>query len=254
MADHSRHKAMDGDTMTSAAQPPQPGGPDQDLPALLPLDMRIVGGRPPTAQQLAYEAVRGAIMRGALAPGTRLTQSQLADQLSLSTTPVREALRRLAGDGLVQIDAHRGAIVRGLDKTELLEIYELRLLLEPLAIRKAVEQITESDLAEAETLWERMNDHSDIGAWSEVNREFHAVFARACNSPNLIRILRGLRDSAAPYVRWSIVLHPGFSITANEEHRELLDACRDRDAGRAAAVEERHLRATLAAVMQQQTH
>lgn len=219
-------------------------------PSPLPLDMRFeANSHPRTAQQLAYEVVRRAILRGALVPGTRLTQNQLAEQLELSTTPVREALRRLAGDGLVQIDAHRGAIVRGLHRTELSEIYELRLLLEPLAIRKAAERITEEDLARAEDLWKQMADHSDIGAWSETNREFHAIFAQAAQSPTLMKILRGLRDSAAPYVRWSIVLHPGFPITANEEHRQLLDACRARDGDRAAQVEELHLRATLAAVM-----
>jgi DNA-binding GntR family transcriptional regulator len=214
------------------------------------LDLSFDGDVPRTAQQLAYQVVRRAILQADLEPGTRLTQSQLAEQLSISTTPVREALRRLAGEGLVRIDAHRGAIVRGLDKEELLEIYEVRLLLEPLAIRKAVERIGDEALAQAEALWERMNDHSDIGAWSDLNREFHGIFAQAARSPNLIGILRGLRDSAAPYVRYSIVLQPGFSVTANQEHRELLDACRARDADRAAAVEEKHLRATLAAVME----
>lgn len=214
------------------------------------LDMRFeTDAHPRTAQQLAYEMLRRAIMQGTLVPGTRLTQNQLAEQLRLSTTPVREALRRLAGDGLVQIDAHRGAIVRGLDRAELSEIYEIRLLLEPLAIRKAAERITEADLARAEELWSRMSDHGDIGTWSEMNRDFHAIFAQAAESPTLTKVLRGLRDSAAPYVRWSIVLYPEFPITANEEHRQLLDACRARDGDRAAQIEEAHLRATLAAVM-----
>lgn len=221
--------------------------------ARLPLDMSFSGAPPRTAQQMAYEVVRRAIMRGTLQPGVRLTQSQLAGQLSISTTPVREALRRLAGDGLVQIDAHRGAIVRGLDGKELSEVYELRLLLEPLAAKKAVERITDQDLAQAEHLWERMNDYSDIGAWSDLNREFHAVFAQAADSPNLITILRGLRDKAAPYVRWSLVLEPDFAQSANQEHRELLDAGRARDGERAAVVEEKHLRHTLAAVLRQQS-
>jgi DNA-binding GntR family transcriptional regulator len=217
----------------------------------LALDMRFDGLPPRTAQQLVYEVVRRSIMRGQLTPGTHLTQTQLADQLEISTTPVREALRRLAGEGLVKIDAHRGAIVRGLNRDELMEIYELRLLLEPLAIRKAAERITDEELARAEALWERMNDHSDVGAWSEVNRDFHAIFAGAARSPLLIQILEGLRDSAAPYVRWSISVHPGFSVTANEEHQALMDACRARDGERAAAIEETHLRATLAAVLDQ---
>lgn len=217
--------------------------------APLPLDLRFDGKHPRTAQQLAYEVVRRAILRGSIQPGTRLTQGQLAEQLELSTTPVREALRRLASEGLVRIDHHRGAIVRGHDKAELAEIYELRLLLEPLAIRKATERITEDELDEAEALWKRMNDHSDIDAWSEYNRHFHGIFAKAARSPTLTQVLRGLRDSSAPYVRWSLVLNPGFSEQANEEHRELLDACRARDGERAAAIEAKHLRATLSEIM-----
>lgn len=229
-----------------------PGNSEVTVPAtVLALDIRFDGAPPRTTQQLVYEVVRRSIMRGLLPPDTRLAQAQIAEQLQTSTTPVREALRRLAGEGLVRIDAHRGALVRGLDKAELMEIYEIRLLLEPLAIRKAAEQISDAELAEAESLWDRMNDHSDISAWAELNREFHGVFARAARSPKLIQILGGLRDSAAPYVRWSIALHPGFPVKANQEHRELMDACRARDGELAAAIEEKHLRATLAAVTDQ---
>lgn len=205
-------------------------------------------GRRLTASQLAYDVVRRSIMRGLLQPGTRLGQNELASELSLSTTPVREALRRLAAEGLVQIDTHRGALVRGLDLAELDEVYELRLLLEPLAIRKAAERITEEELAGADLLLRRMDEIEDPGAWAETNREFHAVFARATRSPSLIRILGGLRDSAAPYVQLSIARSAEFAAAANNEHRQLLEACRRRDGDEAAAVEEAHLRGTLHAV------
>ena len=197
------------------------------------------GAHPRTAQQLAYEAVRRAILREQLAPGTRLTQSDIAAKLSVSTTPVREALRRLASEDLVRIDAHRGAIVRGVDKDELREIYEIRLLLEPLAIRKATVRITEEELDEAERLWMVMNDPGDLGDWAEATRAFHAVFAEAAASPTLIRITGALRDSAANYVHWLCVADPGLPVRANQEHRQLLDACRARDADRAAKVEAR---------------
>lgn len=218
-------------------------------PNPLPLDVSESHAHPRTAQQFAYEVLRHAIIHGALAPGTRLGQSQLAQQLRLSTTPVREALRRLASEELVRIDAHRGAIVRGLDREELSEIYRLRLVLEPMATRRAVEFITAEDLALAEEFCTRMDDHSDISTWSELNREFHAIFARAARSPRLTEILRGLRDSATPYVSWSMAMHPDFPVTANRQHRELLKACRERDGERAAEIEEQHLRSTLAAIM-----
>ena len=215
-----------------------------------PVDLDLEpGARPRTAQQLAYEAVRRAILRGQLAPGTRLTQGDLAARLSLSTTPVREALRRLASEGLVRIDAHRGAIVRGVETDELREIYEIRLLLEPLAIRKAVLRITDEELHRAEQLWTAMNDHTDLGDWAEANRAFHAVFAEAARSPILIRITGGLRDSAAHYVHWLSLADAELPVRANEEHRRLLDACRARDADTAAKVEEEHLISTFEAML-----
>ena len=114
----------------------------ESTPTPVALDTDLSGAAyPRTAQQIAYAILRRSIMNGTLAPGTRLTQNQVAAQLSMSTTPVREALRRLASDELIRIDAHRGAIVRGLDRQELIDVYELRVLLEPLAMRKAVENL-----------------------------------------------------------------------------------------------------------------
>ncbi len=222
----------------------------ESTPTPVALDTDLSGAAyPRTAQQIAYAILRRSIMNGTLAPGTRLTQNQVAAQLSMSTTPVREALRRLASDELIRIDAHRGAIVRGLDRQELIDVYELRVLLEPLAMRKAVERISEQELDDAERFCDRMDDHSDVEAWSRSNQEFHAIFNRASGSPSLVRILQGLSDSAARYVQWSMTTRTGFSSAANREHRRLLAAFRNRDGERAATMVERHLRGTLAALL-----
>lgn len=198
-----------------------------------------------TAQQMVYDILRRGILRGSLRPGTRLPQADIAAQLSLSTTPVREALQRLSSEGLVRIDAHRGALVRGLNIEELTEVYELRMVLEPLAIRKAVPLITESELRRAEELCARMDElRDDAASWAEANRDFHAILAEAARSPYLNEILEGLRNKAMPYVRLSAGLADTFHGAANAEHRQLLHACRDRDAERAARIELRHLATT----------
>ncbi|GAA4426379.1 GntR family transcriptional regulator [Georgenia halophila] len=216
----------------------------------LTLDMPFDGGRVPrTTQQLTYEVLRSAILRGDLPAGTRLAQADLATQLSVSTTPVREALRRLASEDLVRIDTHRGAIVRGVDKDDLREMYEIRLLLEPLAMRKATSRIADEGITRAEQYWERMNTVVTPGQWAEDNRAFHSVFADAANSPKLIQILNGLRDSSATYIRWLVVTDPELPVRANREHRDLLDAVRARDPDRAAQVEEAHLRSTFNAML-----
>lgn len=198
-----------------------------------------------TAQQMAYAILRENILRGSLRPDTRLPQADIAAQLGLSTTPVREALQRLASEGLVRIDVHRGAIVRGLNVDELTEIYELRMVLEPLAIRKAALRITPPELSRAEELCTRMETlHDDATAWAEANRDFHALLAGAAHSPYLIEILQSLRDKAMPYVRLSMGLRDSFSETANTEHRQLVEACRNQEPETAAEIEMRHLAAT----------
>lgn len=201
-----------------------------------------------TAQEVAYDAVRSAILRGDFPEGARLQQGALAAQLDVSTTPVREALSRLASEGLVRIDTHRGAIVRGLDDAELDEIYRLREILEPVAARKAAELITEDVLGQAEELWRRMEDRSDPAEWAENNRQFHALFVGAAGSPRLAQILAGLRDSSTRYVQWSLTAHPQRFVSANQDHRDLIEACRARNGELAAEIELRHLRGTVEAL------
>ena len=197
-----------------------------------------------TAQQVAYNTLRRRIIRGTLPANTRLIQAEIAAQLSLSTTPVREALRRLASEGLVRIDTHRGAVVRGLNVDELTEIYELRMALEPLAVRKAAMRISATEMSRAEALCRQMDALEDPEAWAEANRDFHAILTEAAASPYLIDILEGLRDKSMPYVRLSANLRGSFSSAANTEHWQLLDSCRRRDPDRAAEITTRHLEAT----------
>lgn len=201
-----------------------------------------------TAQQIAYDAIKSAILRGELPAGTRLQQSTLASQLQLSTTPVREALSRLASEGLVQADAHRGAVVRGLDEDELAEIYELRQILEPIVAKKAAGHITPAQLQKAEELWQRMEDISDPVQWAESNLDFHALVSSAACSPRLESIVKGLRDSSTRYVQWSLSAHPQRFASANKDHLDLIHALRAGDGEQAAKVAAHHMTGTLAAL------
>lgn len=210
----------------------------------LPDGWLVPGLRRRTAREFVYETLRRAILRGSIAVETRIVQADVAKQLQVSTTPVREALRDLAAEDLVRIDPHRGAIVRGLDLEEVAEIYELRMLLEPVSIRKAAARITDEQVERAERLYVQMAEEVDPGTWGELNRDFHAIFAEAADSSYLSKILGMLRDSATSYVRISIELRPEQAHQANREHRELLDACQDKNADAAAEVVARHLEGT----------
>lgn len=206
--------------------------------------------RPTTAHEVAHATLRRAILNGELPAGTRLVQSQLAQDLRLSTTPVREALRDLATEGLIELDPHRGAIVRRLSVADLQEIYHLRIILEPEAMVLAARNRTEEELAAAEAVQARLDKEEDPVAWTELNRDFHQILTQASHSPRMIALLTQLRDTATPYVAVALrgTEEQRFEIGI-EDHHELLTHLRARAGRKAAAVARRHLEATRARLM-----
>lgn len=202
-----------------------------------------------TAHQFVRETLRRAILSGGLAAGVRLVQADIAAQLEVSTTPVREALRDLSADGLIHFDPHRGAIVRELDLAELAEIYEIRESLEILAVRKAAERITDTELKTAKSLQDKMSAETDMGAWVVLNAQFHALIVKAARSPRLESIITNLQDTATIYVAHSLTQAPNRVKGGNREHRELLTALRQHDGDRAAAVLTKHLESTLDTIL-----
>src|SRR3954447_24950700 len=116
-----------------------------------PLIGLTVGGARQSLVDIAYVAIRDAITSGALLPGTRLREAALARHFSISTTPVREALRRLDREGLVRLSPNRGAVVAEFDLREILDLFEIREVLECRAVRRAASQRTR-DLTLAESL------------------------------------------------------------------------------------------------------
>jgi DNA-binding GntR family transcriptional regulator len=198
-----------------------------------------------TAHQLVLETLRRAILTGRIPSGTRLVQAELAEQLKVSTTPVREALRDLATEGLIKLDAHRGAEVRSLSGPEVSEIYRLRSILEPEAMRLAIERISDEEIATAAKIQARADEETDTAAWTELNQQFHNVFVGAARSPRLAGILQALHDAAGMYVAATLVQDTGRRAEANHEHHELLAAARRRDAQAAVDLQLVHVRRTM---------
>ena len=200
---------------------------------------------PRTAHEYVKDSLRQAILRGTLPGGSRLVQKDVARDLQVSTTPVREALRDLATEGLIRLDPHRGAIVHRLSYEETREIHDICKLLEPEAMKQATKSITEPTLAQAESLIEQMAVEADPGRWADLNRQFHGVVIQDITSKYLSDILRTLRDTAAMYVGVAIQEKPGQTDKANEDHREFLDVLRNGNMRRAAELSKRHLDLTL---------
>jgi DNA-binding GntR family transcriptional regulator len=201
-----------------------------------------------TAHQLVLETLRRAILTGKIPGGTRLVQADIAEQLQVSTTPVREALRDLATEGLIKLDAHRGAEVKSLNRDEVSEIYRLRRILEPEAMRLAIERMTADELATAADIQRRADTEEDTAAWVELNHEFHSVFVKAARSPRLAGILQALHDAAGMYIAATLVQQTGRRSEANREHHQLLTAVRRRDVQGATGILLAHVQRTMEAI------
>ncbi|QBI21443.1 GntR family transcriptional regulator [Egibacter rhizosphaerae] len=235
--------------MIQSRRDPAPGGHIEESMArstpLLTYDALVADGTPAqgrrTAHQYVRETLRRAILGRSIPAGSRLVQADIAAQLDVSTTPVREALRELASEGLVQVDPHRGAIVAELDLDEMREIYELRLVLEPYCMRRAAEHITPDELEQAEAFHAEMASGADVGSWVELNRRFHGHLTDACRNARLRTTLHNLQDAAAAYVGLGLHQDPEEIVQGIEDHRRLLDAFQARDPEEAARITEQHL-------------
>jgi DNA-binding GntR family transcriptional regulator len=207
------------------------------------LDGALAGPR--TAHEAVVEALRRALLAGGYAGGTRLVQSEVAAQLGVSNTPVREAMRQLAAEGLLQFDRYRGFVVHLPTEAEIRELYELRLLLEPVAISKAARHMTDDELARARDLHTRAQATAELGDWVVLNRQFHGALIDGAHSPRLSSIVGSLKDIALTQA-WLFITSPqGAMEASNAEHAELLHVVEARDPERAARLVTRHLEAAL---------
>ena len=202
-------------------------------------------GQPPTLTEWADQQLRTAIQQGELGPGDSLVISTLAEELGLSATPLREALRNLAADGLVVLQSHGSARVAEVDLREANEIYELRLLLEPMALERAVVAGDAVYRERVEAAWQAL-DAERIAAPSD-HAAFHRTLLSACDSAWLLRLATLLSDRAGLMVTVGLPGRPPEYRTA-AAHRRLKELAVTGDAPGAAEELRRHLSRTLTAL------
>jgi DNA-binding GntR family transcriptional regulator len=180
-----------------------------------------------TKTELALQALRAGIRSGELKPGQRLRVGELTRELGMSPTPIREALRLLQADRLVDYRPHHGIVVTELSAEVTAEVYRLRALLEPLAVELAVPRLTAAGMDELERLHEK---HASAST-SERNRAWHWAIYDASGSSLLNDFVRRLWE-AFPWRTMSAL--PGRASLSHEEHAAVMDAIRRRDAALAA--------------------
>ncbi|SEQ60369.1 MULTISPECIES: GntR family transcriptional regulator [Lentzea] len=195
-----------------------------------------VGALPASRTDFVLESIKEAILSGKLKPGQALVETDLAATLEVSKTPVREALKTLAGSGLVVMSPYKGATVRAADAELARSVFDVRLLLEPEALRRSVE--LGADFAEARSA---LDDTGDLARRSLANRRFHRALYAGCGNPVMIEVLDGLRDRTALVTVAGWGLHPTWEAE-DAEHRAILVAAEEGFAAEAADLLHRHVR------------
>jgi DNA-binding GntR family transcriptional regulator len=192
--------------------------------------------------------LRRGIMSGTIPGGTRLVQSSIAEELTAGTGTVRDALRELAAEGFVRLDGHGGAVVSELCRSELEEIYEIRMMLEPVATARAAVVASRARVLQAVEMLAAMESEADATQWAEYNSSFHRALDEAGSNARLGAILTNLRELSARYIRHSLLASPDRARQANAEHDEILRAVIAGDPEAAADAVLRHLAGTLGAL------
>ncbi len=198
-----------------------------------------------TLAEKAYAALHDAILSGQLAPGERLRIERLAETLDMSPMPIREAIRRLDAAGLVELAPHRATRVTELSLTDLRDVYQARLALEPLAVKLGAAQFGEEDglvAAGALARYVEAYGHDDAAATWTAHTDFHFALYRRSGSRWLLRLITPLWESSERYRR-ALVVKRSLS-ERRAEHEAILAACVERRPERAAREMWNHLAIT----------
>lgn len=196
---------------------------------------------PRTAHVWVRERLRQDILSGVYRPGHPLKQTELAAQLRVSVTPVREAMRDLATEGLVVVDPQRVARVRNLDPKEAREVNEIRLLLEPLAAKLAATHASPENVAAIRALAEESVAAETEVEWLDANRRFHMAVIESARAPLLVNILTNLRQISSIYLAAAVRTNDGVREKSKQEHLALAAAIAAGDGDEAARLIRDHL-------------
>jgi len=183
-----------------------------------------------TKNVAAYEVLRRDIVAGRLKQGQKINMSEIAKELGLSESPVREAIRRLESDGFVKFTPHVGAVVNKMDEREFVETYLIRIELEPLAARLAVPNITERDIRYLQKKNEEMADaieEENFERMGGLNKDFHLKIYSAAPYPYLFKLISDLWEK----VEWTQSVFsyvPERGTASVREHHKIIKAIQDR--------------------------
>jgi DNA-binding GntR family transcriptional regulator len=201
-----------------------------------------------TTVDTVASALRAGLHAGRWQPGAALRQEELAAEFGVSRIPIREALSRLQSEGLLVVEPNRGAFVPVLTAADVTEVFDLRVLLEVDALRRAVPAHTPRSLRHLEAVQRELDAEDDVVLWLAADAAFHAALYAPSGRPRTLEMIATLRAVVARLYRAH--LSPSTRRGAwNDEHHALLASVEGRDVDRAIAVLTQHLRATQATAL-----
>ncbi|NMM43577.1 GntR family transcriptional regulator [Rhodospirillaceae bacterium KN72] len=183
--------------------------------------------------------LREEIISGDLAPGEALGQEHLASRFGVSRMPVREAIRHLESLGFVTVESNKRARVAAVSADDFLDIFDMRVAAETLAIRRAIPELTNARIDAAEAIQKQI-ESAPLGGFGDLNMRLHMTLYEACGRPRLLAHILMLGNAADRYL-CMVKAGPTYREKSDREHYELLSACRARDADAAADVTARHI-------------
>lgn len=194
-------------------------------------------------REVVCETLRDAIRKGVLQPGERLMEIQLAEELGVSRTPVREAIRKLELDGYVIMMPRRGTYVANLSIRDVNEVFEIRTSLDSLASGLAAERITDEELERLQRLLVTIGGYIEEGDISQIvktDTEFHDLLYQASRNTRLVGIINNLREQVTRF-RATSMSFPGRLQATLEEHRRIVEAIAQGDVREAQQAAEEHM-------------
>jgi DNA-binding GntR family transcriptional regulator len=213
-------------------------------PVELPVEPPVEAAPGPASQRIAG-LLREAILDGDVRPGEWIRQEELGRRLGASRLPVREALRMLEAEGLIEHETNKGARVPRLDRHEVDIIYQMRERLEPLALVESLPHLADRDLARLAEIQDEIETRFDVARFLDLDREFHLLTYSGCAIQQLSSMVIRLWNSTQHYRRIFVVLSgPDRMWVVNAEHRLILDAVTRRDAIDAERYLNGHIRRT----------
>lgn len=195
-----------------------------------------------SAQAQAYAYILGEIRAGRLPGGTHVVADRIARELGTSRMPVREAIRQLSSEGFMTIRSNRGALVTSLGREEISELYEMRAVLEGLAMRSVAQRISAQGLEEVEIALHRLDRaRHDVDWFITAHDQFHDVLLSFCPRPRLVSEIERIRRATEPYLRLTLRVSSTALQNTTQEHQEVLDHIRSGDPDIAEAGMREHI-------------